>query len=487
MRYRMRMLAGQHRRLRELLGDETREQACFLVCALARGADHTLLLVREVLPLAQSDLQVHAVDQLSVTPAAMLRAARRADAIGGSVCMVHTHPGARGSVAFSAADDYGNLRSFEFFCRQLPGRPHSCLVFSGDLACVAGRVHESGELWTPLEDIVVLGEGRRSVLGARAAEGGDVAVARFDRQARLLGAAGQRAFEGVPVAVVGCGGIGSVVGAVLAHAGVREILLVDPDAVEETNLPRLLGASPKDAAQRRLKVDVLADYIERVCPGCVVQRVAESVEDALLLPALAGVGAVFCGTDDTTSRAYLNQLCHQYYVPLVDLGVQFGVDRATGRLVKETGRVNLMVPGTACLVCSGQVDPVVLAREGESPQGRLVRNDDGYLAGLDEPEPSMMVFNMQVASRGVQRFVQWVTGVVEVQAEWMEDFRFFGLLADGGIGRVRRRTRDGCLLCSPENSLLGAGDGQRMLVGPRPAARQRAGDVERAKHALCGA
>lgn len=469
MRYRMRMLAGHRRQLTELLGDETREQACFLVCTSARGVDETLLLVRDVLPLAQSDLRVHAVDQLSVAPSAMLRAARKAEQLDGCVCMVHTHPGARGAVGFSRADDFGNLRSFEFFCRQLPGRPHSCLVFSGDLLCVAGRVHHSAEHWTALEEVVVLEDGRRVVLRSSATGDDEVVSARYDRQARLLGSAGQRALERVPVAIVGCGGIGSVVAALLAHAGVRRFLLVDPDVVEETNLPRLLGACVADAQQRRRKVDVVAEHIERAAPGAVVAREASCVEDAALLPRLVGSEGVFCGTDDTTSRAYLNQVCHQFYVPVVDLGVQFRVEKESGRLMTETGRVNLMMPGTPCLICSGQINPMVLAQEGESAQVRARLAGEGYLAGSDDPEPSMMPFNMQVAARGVQRFAQWVTGVHPVQGESLEDFRFFGLTDEGGIKRVRRRRHEGCLICGSDSAVAGAGDSQPMFVRPRPS------------------
>lgn len=48
------------------------------MCSVARGTDETILLVREVLPLDAADLHIHAPDQLSVAPGAMLRAARRA-------------------------------------------------------------------------------------------------------------------------------------------------------------------------------------------------------------------------------------------------------------------------------------------------------------------------------------------------------------------------------------------------------------------------
>ena len=97
---------------------------------------------------------------------------------------------------------------------------------------------------------------------------------------------------------------------------------------------------------------------------------------------LVELDAVVCATDDTTSRAFLNQLCHQYYVPMLDLGVQFTADKATGYLVKEIGRANFVLPGTTCLCCSGHIDPEVLRLESlpQATRQGLVR--DGYIQNV---------------------------------------------------------------------------------------------------------
>jgi hypothetical protein len=197
MEYRMRMLAAHRCRLRELLSDTSREQACFLAYSVAQGIDETILLVSEVIPLVPDDLTIHAPDQLSVAPSAMLRVARRAQRMGAAVCMVHTHPMSHGRVAFSLADDYGNLRTFEFFERMLPGRLNSCLVWDGALECVAGRVYEGAERWWPLSDVEVV-SGTRRIVHRDRLETAKPVEAQFDRQARLLGEDGQRRPEWFP-------------------------------------------------------------------------------------------------------------------------------------------------------------------------------------------------------------------------------------------------------------------------------------------------
>ncbi|MGD0959494.1 MAG: hypothetical protein ABSB19_06780, partial [Methylomonas sp.] len=151
------------------------------------------------------------------------------------------------------------------------------------------------------------------------------------------------------------------------------------------------------------------------------------VETPELLSYLINLDLIVCGTDDTTSRAYLNQLCHQFYLPVLDLGVQFGANPNTGKIVKEVGRANLMLPGTPCMCCTGQINPQQLTIEGLSDIEQQRRAEEGYITGMDVSEPSMMLFNMQVAAKGLQRFMEWVTGFRSIDCTVYDIFRFFGL------------------------------------------------------------
>src|SRR5438132_32011 len=66
---------------------------------------------------------------------------------------------------------------------------------------------------------------------------------RFDRQVRAPGPTGQARLRALRVAIVGLGGTGSQVVQQLAHLGVRSFVLIEDDRVEESNLPRLAGAT----------------------------------------------------------------------------------------------------------------------------------------------------------------------------------------------------------------------------------------------------
>lgn len=464
MKYCMRMLATHRRQLRDLLSERSREQACFLICSVARGENKTILLVREVLPLQENDLLVQAHDQLSVMPAAMLRVAKHAAKTGGSICMVHTHPAAEGDVQFSRADDWGNFRTFEFFQRLVPEGMHSCLVFDGLLSTVAGRVYGSPSDWTDIECIDVVSGSRREQLAMNQYKACDE---QYDRQAKLLGREGQQYLSELSAGIIGCGGVGSVAATLLGHSGIRAGLLVDPDALEISNLPRILGSTPADAARKKPKVEIVHRALIEHAPNSTWEMSMLPVEDPSLKKRLIDLDFLVCGTDDTTSRAFVNNFSHQYYVPVLDLGVQFCTDPSTGRLIKETGRAHLMLPGTACMVCTGQINPQKLAEEGLTSEQKEQQQQDGYIVGATVSEPSMMVFNMQVVSAGIQRLVQWVTGVGLFHESEFDVFRFFGLAGHSGMKSVKKNPESRCIFCGDSPILRGVGDESEMLVRQR--------------------
>ena len=71
---------------------------------------------------------------------------------------------------------------------------------------------------------------------------------RYSRQILLaeIDFSGQEAIAAASVAVVGCGGLGSMIGLYLAGAGVGAITLIDDDVVEVSNLHRQLAFRESD-------------------------------------------------------------------------------------------------------------------------------------------------------------------------------------------------------------------------------------------------
>lgn len=89
----------------------------------------------------------------------------------------------------------------------------------------------------------------------------------FDRTIRLVGEEGQARLLRAKVALFGLGGVGSYALEALVRAGIGEMLLVDGDMVEETNLNRQLIATratlgqPKSEVARARALSIRPDMV----------------------------------------------------------------------------------------------------------------------------------------------------------------------------------------------------------------------------------
>eukprot|EP00026_Physarum_polycephalum_P009059 Phypoly_transcript_09170.p1 GENE.Phypoly_transcript_09170~~Phypoly_transcript_09170.p1 ORF type:complete len:427 (+),score=70.65 Phypoly_transcript_09170:135-1415(+) len=88
------------------------------------------------------------------------------------------------------------------------------------------------------------------------------------------------------VVVVGVGGVGSSAAHVLLRSGIGKMRLIDPDLVTLSSLNRSSVAQRKDVG--RTKVQVLADYFQRICPETQVESFETFFTEELAPTLLAG-------------------------------------------------------------------------------------------------------------------------------------------------------------------------------------------------------
>ncbi len=109
------------------------------------------------------------------------------------------------------------------------------------------------------------------------------------------------------VIVVGCGGTGSWVAIEFAMIGVRNIVLFDPDKLEESNRARLPFCAGRVGDD---KVAVVRDYIQEIRPECnviaIVEKATPEVLEELnrnLLPSLGATTLIDCTDNFKTQRS----------------------------------------------------------------------------------------------------------------------------------------------------------------------------------------
>lgn len=133
------------------------------------------------------------------------------------------------------------------------------------------------------------------------------------------------------VLVVGAGGLGAPVLQMLLDAGIHDVTVVDPDAVDVENLHRQIVFTDDDVG--RGKAEVLAERF-----GIDARPVLLDAETG---PALvAGRACVFDGTDNFAAKYLINDLCLAAGVPLVHAGA-----------AQFRGQVLSVPRGGPCLRC----------------------------------------------------------------------------------------------------------------------------------------
>jgi hypothetical protein len=266
----------------------------------------------------------------------------------------------------------------------------------------------------------------------------------FARQELALGGRGQGQLRRLRVGVVGLGGIGSLVSLQLAHLGVGQLVLLDRDIVDASNLSRIAGATKEDVGRTR-KVDVAARYAESVGLVQQVERHSDFI-DPTHAQLLASCDVIVSCVDRQTPRAMLNRLAYRHLVPVIDLGTAFRVD-ATGTIVGDAGRVVVVGPGRPCLGCWGHLDPHALRIEALSTAERDGEVREGYIEGAVEAQPSVVAFNALVAGAGTVELLRLATAFGGVESPPLR------LAFSFAAGTVRRNTlaRDGrCEICGED-------------------------------------
>jgi molybdopterin/thiamine biosynthesis adenylyltransferase len=378
-------------------------------------------------------------------PAYLVEVANRARPAGESVVLVHTHPMQKGFPCFSSVDDDGEIALAEYFRRRVPNGAHLALVISPD-GCRARHLGQTTEI--PVWEV-----GERLV-SRSSSTFPDAAEARHDRQVRAFGSAGQRIIGSLRLGVVGLGGTGSVLVQQLAHLGVSDFTLVDPDVVEATNLNRLALAGIGDVGQP--KTAVAERGILAVAPAARVRRMERDIVDADVAAELLGLDFIFLCTDSHASRAVVGQLAYQHLIPTIDMGVSITV--RDGAVTHITGRSQMLSPGLPCLTCTGALDGEQIRREMLTYEQQAA---DPYILGAREPQPAVMSINSTMASLAVTMFLGVVTAIPA-------NARF--QLYDGIRGTVRptsARIVPDCLVCS-HGGALAKGSSWPLPVRPVP-------------------
>ena len=140
-----------------------------------------------------------------------------------------------------------------------------------------------------------------------------------------------------------------------------------------------------------------AAHAGRIAPDAEVITTRAKITHESTAKLLLDADIVFGCTDDNAGRLVLSRIASYLLTPVVDCGVLLSSGPG-GQLIGIDGRVTVLAPGDACLVCRNRIDLRRAAAEMLDPDEHRQLAEEGYAPGLLEPEPAVVTFTTQVAS-----------------------------------------------------------------------------------------
>lgn len=349
---------------------------------------------------------------------------------------VHNHRGTT-RVSFSEPDLAAHVRGYPALLDITNGGPVGALVFTQQAI--------AGDIWTAdlrrhrLQHAQIVGlhphklfpEPPPPIPGTSSL---------YDRQVRLFGDAGQHILSQMKVGVIGAGGGGSLILQMLARLGVGHLVTVDPDRVDITNLPRIVGARQRDVG--RAKVEVAKRVAREANPKVRFEAIEGSVVDTVVARCLADTDFLFLATDTMQSRLIFNVLVHQYLIPGIQVGAKVMVEPKSGNIEDVFTVSRLVLPSSGCLQCNGLISSAQLQQEALSQEERKSQR---YIADEGVPDPSVITLNSMSASQATNDFLLIITGLLQptARAEYIQMHP-----RERVTERVNVRSESTCRTCS---------------------------------------
>jgi ThiF family len=387
---------------------------------------------------------------------------------------VHNH-GGRGQVAFSGPDLVSHERGYPALLDIARGQPVGALVFAenavaGDIWTNDGRRRELAETIVIERNLTRLYPSKQAAPAERRALD--------DRRVRVYGTAGQAVLGRMKVGVIGAGGIGMPIVGHLARLGVGHLVVVDPDRVEPSNLPRLpettrldavtwLADPSRPAPLRHLaarlatpKVSVARRIARRARRSIRVDAIAADVSNPAAAKRLVDCDYIFLAADSHQARAIFNALVHQYLIPGVQIGSKVEIDPSSGRVGHIFSVARPVTPDSGCLWCNGLINSVKLTEEALVPEQRAAQQ---YVPRTDAPAPAVITLNAVGIGPAVNDFMLAATGLLEPSETW-QDYRRIEVRTGRRTTEIPRRAT-ACADCGlGSRSIRARGDGARLPV-----------------------
>lgn len=265
----------------------------------------------------------------------------------------------------------------------------------------------------------------------------------FARQ-QVFGQEVQEKLGQLKVALIGCGGIGSVFAEQLARLGVKNWILIDPDRLETSNLNRMPGATIEMVDQCWYKVHYVKHLIKKIYQiGSHVECLANLIEDKRIQLKVADADLIVVATDNHNSRQTAQKIALKYVRPLMCLGTH--IDIKPNKNLRLYCRVTIPpLGGHWCLMCGNIISLQQAALESAPNAIADIAYQAGYIQGINNP--AVLWLNSICASTAVGVLHGMLSDFLNLDfgLDWIYDFPNSNWLQSD----VQHLTTSDCYFCA---------------------------------------
>jgi len=141
--------------------------------------------------------------------------------------------------------------------------------------------------------------------------------------------------------VVGAGALGNEVLKNLALFGIGNIVVVDFDRIEYSNLCRSVLFRAEDAEHKEYKAEIAAKRVKEINPGINILPISGDIGSDVGLGVIKKMDVVIGCLDNRFARALINRHCFRANKSWIDGGIE-----------NLEGNVRIFKPGVNCYECS---------------------------------------------------------------------------------------------------------------------------------------
>lgn len=160
-------------------------------------------------------------------------------------------------------------------------------------------------------------------------------MGRYDRN-RIFSDAEMTKLQATKICIIGCGGLGGYLAEMLVRVGIGEVLLVDGDVFDETNLNRQLYATTNNLGKS--KAEEAKKRLATINPDTRIHAYRMTLDQGNVNEMIHGYDLVMDAMDNISTRFIVQKACEALNIPMVH-----------GAIAGWYGQVTTILPGDRTL------------------------------------------------------------------------------------------------------------------------------------------